>query len=87
MTCLDGSFAKPSVGSLAATKIGYFRLITSVRTSASIPITCAQFKAMAKCSGDELSRGGGFAESPSRYEKARDQSARSRAVIERLPAL
>jgi hypothetical protein len=45
------------------------------------------FKAMSKCSGDELSRGGGFAESPSRYEKARDQSARSRAVIERLPAL
>jgi hypothetical protein len=44
-------------------------------------------KAMAKCSGDELSRGGGFAESSSRYEKARDQSARSRAVIERLPAV
>jgi len=41
MTCLDGSFAKPSVGSSAATKIGYFRLITSVRISASIPITCA----------------------------------------------
>jgi hypothetical protein len=36
MTCLDGSFAKPSVGSSAATKIGYFRLITSVRISASI---------------------------------------------------